>query len=95
VLTVVAGLAGVVLLAVNPRKQRVTQAEHGRAVQRAERERVQWFNERFGPAAEQLAHESWRNLPPPPEGLNAARPVKFHMPGSGNNPPRTPRWSSM
>lgn len=58
VLTVVAGLGGVVLLAVNTRKQRVTEAEHGLAAQRAERERVQGFNERFGTAAEQLAHES-------------------------------------
>ncbi|HVW44381.1 MAG TPA: hypothetical protein VHC18_23830 [Amycolatopsis sp.] len=56
VLTVVAGIGGVVLLAVNMRKQRVTEAEHDLAVARAEREREQGFNERFGTAAEQLAH---------------------------------------
>lgn len=58
VLTVVAGLGGVVLLAVNTRKQRVTEAEHQLAVKRADRERAQGFNERFGTAAEQLAHQS-------------------------------------
>ncbi|PXY31574.1 pentapeptide repeat-containing protein [Prauserella muralis] len=57
-LAVVAGLGGVVLLAVNLRRQRVTEAEHGLARGRDEREREQVFNERFGTAAEQLAHES-------------------------------------
>ena len=54
----VAGFGGVVLLAVNYRKQRVAEDEHDLAVQRAEREVVQKFNERFGSAAEQLANES-------------------------------------
>lgn len=57
-LSVVAGFGGVVLLAVNYRKQRVAEDEHALAVQRAEREVVQKFNERFGSAAEQLAGES-------------------------------------
>ncbi|MFC4005372.1 pentapeptide repeat-containing protein [Prauserella oleivorans] len=57
-LAVVAGFGGVVLLAVNLRRQRVAEAEHDLAVERGEREQVQSFNERFGTAAEQLAHES-------------------------------------
>ncbi|MBE1499819.1 hypothetical protein H4696_006919 [Amycolatopsis lexingtonensis] len=57
-LSVVAGLGGVVLLAVNYRKQRVTENEHALAVEKAERETVQGFNERLGAAAEQLAHDS-------------------------------------
>ncbi len=57
-LSVVAGFGGVVLLAVGYRKQRVAEDEHALAVQRAEREAVQKFNERFGSAAEQLANES-------------------------------------
>src|SRR6185369_1269436 len=57
-LSVVAGFGGVVLLAVSYRKQRVAEDEHALAVQRAEREVVQKFNERFGSAAEQLANES-------------------------------------
>ncbi|WP_206784358.1 pentapeptide repeat-containing protein [Amycolatopsis sp. MtRt-6] len=57
-LSVVAGFGGVVLLAVNFRKQRVAEDEHALAVQRADREVVQKFNERFGSAAEQLANES-------------------------------------
>ncbi|WP_158879512.1 hypothetical protein [Amycolatopsis anabasis] len=57
-LAVVAGLGGVVLLAVNLRKQRVTEAEHGLARARDEREQAQSYNERFGTAAEQLAHEN-------------------------------------
>jgi hypothetical protein len=57
-LSVVAGFGGVVLLAVNYRKQRVTENEHALAVEKAERETVQGFNERLGTAAEQLAHES-------------------------------------
>lgn len=56
-LSVVAGFGGVVLLAVNYRKQRVTEAEHVLAVERGEREEVQGFNERFGASAEQLAHD--------------------------------------
>ncbi|VVJ23349.1 Uncharacterised protein [Amycolatopsis camponoti] len=57
-LSVVAGFGGVVLLAVNYRKQRVTEKEHDLAVDKADRETVQSFNERLGTAAEQLAHES-------------------------------------
>ncbi|MET7996304.1 hypothetical protein ABZU76_35985 [Amycolatopsis sp. NPDC005232] len=57
-LSVVAGFGGVVLLAVNYRKQRVTEDEHQLAVEKDERETVQRFNERLGKAAEQLAHES-------------------------------------
>ncbi|MEA5359698.1 hypothetical protein VA596_09135 [Amycolatopsis sp., V23-08] len=57
-LSVVAGFGGVVLLAVNYRKQRVTENEHALAVEKAERETVQGFNERLGTAAEQLAHDS-------------------------------------
>ncbi|WP_410637586.1 hypothetical protein [Amycolatopsis sp. lyj-346] len=57
-LSVVAGFGGVVLLAVSYRKQRVAEDEHALAVQRADREVVQKFNERFGSAAEQLANES-------------------------------------
>ncbi|AXB46363.1 pentapeptide repeat-containing protein [Amycolatopsis albispora] len=57
-LAVVAGLGGVVLLAVNLRKQRVAEQEHELAVERGEREKTQAFNERFGAAAEQLAHAS-------------------------------------
>lgn len=57
-LTVVAGLGGVVLLAVNLRKQRVTESEHLLAQAKDEREQAQSFNERFGTAAEQLAHEN-------------------------------------
>ena len=57
-LSVVAGFGGVVLLAVNYRKQRVAEDEHDLAVQRAEREAVQKFNERFGSAAEQLANDN-------------------------------------
>jgi uncharacterized protein YjbI with pentapeptide repeats len=57
-LSVVAGFGGVVLLAVNYRKQRVAEDEHELAVQRAEREAVQKFNERFGSAAEQLANDN-------------------------------------
>jgi len=55
-LAVVAGFGGVVLLAVNFRKQRVIEAEHDLAVERGDRDEVQSFNERFGAAAEQLAH---------------------------------------
>ncbi|GAB3140083.1 hypothetical protein GCM10027258_20280 [Amycolatopsis stemonae] len=57
-LSVVAGFGGVVLLAVNYRKQRVTENEHALAVEKAGREAVQGFNERLGTAAEQLAHDS-------------------------------------
>ncbi|ANN14331.1 hypothetical protein SD37_00775 [Amycolatopsis orientalis] len=57
-LAVVAGLGGVVLLAVNLRKQRVAESEHLLAQAKDERERAQGFNERFGTAAEQLAHEN-------------------------------------
>ncbi|WP_328446948.1 hypothetical protein [Amycolatopsis sp. NBC_00438] len=57
-LSVVAGFGGVVLLAVNYRKQRITENEHALAVEKAERETVQGFNERLGTAAEQLAHDN-------------------------------------
>lgn len=57
-LAVVAGFGGVVLLAINFRKQRVAEAEHDLAIKRADREVTQGFNERFGTAAEQLAHAS-------------------------------------
>ncbi|MEU8631090.1 hypothetical protein AB0C38_02905 [Amycolatopsis sp. NPDC048633] len=57
-LSVVAGFGGVVLLAVTYRKQRVAEDEHALAVEKADREVVQKFNERFGSAAEQLAHDS-------------------------------------
>ncbi|MBN6035739.1 pentapeptide repeat-containing protein [Amycolatopsis sp. 195334CR] len=57
-LAVVAGLGGVVLLAVNLRKQRVTEKEHDLAVRKGHREATRAFNERFGVAAEQLAHAS-------------------------------------
>ncbi|OZM72805.1 hypothetical protein CFN78_14430 [Amycolatopsis antarctica] len=57
-LAVVAGFGGVVLLAVNFRRQKVTEAEHELATAHAEREQTQGYNERFGSAAEQLAHDS-------------------------------------
>jgi uncharacterized protein YjbI with pentapeptide repeats len=57
-LAVVAGLGGVVLLAVNLRKQRVTEAEHDLTRNRDRREHHQARNERFGTAAEQMAHDS-------------------------------------
>lgn len=57
-LSVVAGFGGVVLLAVNYRKQRVAEDEHDLDMSRAEREVVQRFNERLSSAAEQLAHDS-------------------------------------
>ncbi|WP_370945708.1 hypothetical protein AB5J62_42465 [Amycolatopsis sp. cg5] len=57
-LAVVAGFGGVVLLAINFRKQRVAEAEHDLAIERSEREVTQGYNERFGAAAEQLAHAS-------------------------------------
>ncbi|MCR6487136.1 hypothetical protein M8542_30335 [Amycolatopsis sp. OK19-0408] len=57
-LSVVAGFGGVVLLAVNYRRRRVAEDEHDLAVQRADREAVQKFNERFGSAAEQLANDN-------------------------------------
>ncbi|MBB5853883.1 hypothetical protein ACFQ05_11295 [Amycolatopsis umgeniensis] len=57
-LAVVAGLGGVVLLAVNMRKQRVAESEHLIAQAKDEREQAQSFNERFGTAAEQLAHDN-------------------------------------
>ncbi|PXY38445.1 pentapeptide repeat-containing protein [Prauserella flavalba] len=57
-LAVVAGFGGVVLLALNLRKQRVAEAQHDLEVERGDREQTQAFNERFGSAAEQLAHEN-------------------------------------
>ncbi|MDX3190286.1 hypothetical protein PV458_17900 [Streptomyces sp. MN03-5084-2B] len=57
-LSVVAGFGGVVLLAVNYRKQRVAEDDHDLDVDRAAREVVQRFNERLSSAAEQLAHNS-------------------------------------
>jgi len=57
-LAVVAGLGGVVLLAVNMRKQRVAESEHLLAQAKDGREQAQSFNERFGTAAGQLAHDN-------------------------------------
>ncbi|HET6707810.1 hypothetical protein [Amycolatopsis sp.] len=57
-LSVVAGFGGVVLLAVNYRRQRVAEDEHDLDVDRAQREVEQRFNERLSSAAEQLAHDS-------------------------------------
>ncbi|MFS8100542.1 hypothetical protein LFM09_25775 [Lentzea alba] len=54
-LAVVAGFGGVVALAVNYRKQRVTEAAHVHALNQEERERTKLFNERFKVAAELLA----------------------------------------
>ncbi|MGI5503955.1 hypothetical protein [Lentzea sp. CA-135723] len=56
-LAVVAGFGGVVALAVNYRKQRVTEAAHTHALNQEERERTKLFNERFKVAAELLAGE--------------------------------------
>ncbi|MDQ3404779.1 MAG: hypothetical protein M3548_15530 [Actinomycetota bacterium] len=56
-LAVVAGFGGVVALAVAYRKQRITEEGHDLAFQQDERERAKLFNERFGAAAEQLAHD--------------------------------------
>ncbi|MET9631312.1 hypothetical protein ABZX92_28000 [Lentzea sp. NPDC006480] len=53
-LAVVAGFGGVVALAVNYRKQRVTEAAHAHALNQEERERTKLFNERFKVAAELL-----------------------------------------
>lgn len=56
-LAVVAGFGGVVALAVNYRKQRVTEAAHTHALNQEERERTKLFNERFKVAAELLNGE--------------------------------------
>ncbi|SER33578.1 hypothetical protein [Lentzea albida] len=56
-LAVVAGFGGVVALAVNYRKQRVTEAAHTHALNQEERERTKLFNERFKVAAELLSGE--------------------------------------
>ncbi|MCR3746944.1 pentapeptide repeat-containing protein [Lentzea californiensis] len=56
-LAVVAGFGGVVALAVNYRKQRVTEAAHTHALHQEERERTKLFNERFKVAAELLSGE--------------------------------------
>ncbi|MEV6240719.1 hypothetical protein [Lentzea sp. NPDC051838] len=53
-LAVVAGFGGVVALAVNYRKQRVTEAAHEHSLNQEERERTKLFNERFKVAAELL-----------------------------------------
>ena len=56
-LAVVAGFGGVVALAVNYRKQRVTEAAHVHSLNQEERERTKLFNERFKVAAELLSGE--------------------------------------
>lgn len=56
-LAVVAGFGGVVALAVNYRKQRVTEAAHAHSLNQEERERTKLFNERFKVAAELLNGE--------------------------------------
>ncbi|MFD4671827.1 pentapeptide repeat-containing protein [Lentzea sp. NPDC058450] len=56
-LAVVAGFGGVVALAVNYRKQRVTEAAHAHALNQEERERTKLFTERFKDAAELLSGE--------------------------------------
>ncbi|MFJ5987938.1 hypothetical protein [Lentzea sp. NPDC092896] len=56
-LAVVAGFGGVVALAVNYRKQRVTEAAHAHSLNQEERERTKLFNERFKVAAELLSGE--------------------------------------
>ncbi|GLY48371.1 pentapeptide repeat-containing protein [Lentzea sp. NBRC 102530] len=56
-LAVVAGFGGVVALAVNYRKQRVTEAAHLHALNQEEREHTKLFYERFKVAAELLAGE--------------------------------------
>ncbi len=53
-LAVVAGFGGVVALAVNYRKQRVTEAAHVHSLNQEERERTKLFNERFKVATELL-----------------------------------------
>ncbi|RZS37789.1 hypothetical protein EV193_105348 [Herbihabitans rhizosphaerae] len=57
-LAVVAGFGGVVALAVTYRKQKVAEEGHRLSLRQDEREGTKLFNERFGAAAEQLAHES-------------------------------------
>lgn len=56
-LAVVAGFGGVVALAVNHRKQRVTEAAHVVSLSQEQRERTKLFNERFGATTAQLGHE--------------------------------------
>ncbi|MFJ8960308.1 pentapeptide repeat-containing protein [Lentzea sp. NPDC102401] len=59
-LAVVAGFGGVVALAVNYRKQRVTEAAHAHSLNQEERERTKLFNERFKVAAELLGNDEVR-----------------------------------
>lgn len=56
-LAVVAGFGGVVLLSVNHRRQRFAEKAHELAENLEEREEAKLYNDRFGAAAEQLAHE--------------------------------------
>jgi uncharacterized protein YjbI with pentapeptide repeats len=56
-LAVVAGFGGVVALAVNYRKQRVTEAAHLLTLSQEERERTKLFNERFAGTTAQLGHD--------------------------------------
>ncbi|MFE9744378.1 pentapeptide repeat-containing protein [Saccharothrix saharensis] len=56
-LAVVAGFGGVVALAVNYRRQRVTEAAHVLTISQEERERTKLFNERFATTTAQLGHD--------------------------------------
>ncbi|MFC6094302.1 hypothetical protein [Saccharothrix lopnurensis] len=56
-LAVVAGFGGVVALAVNYRRQRVTEAAHVLTLDQEQRERTKLFNERFSATSAQLGHE--------------------------------------
>lgn len=56
-LAVVAGFGGVVLLAVNYRKQRFTEKAHLLSEGQENREQTKLLNERFASAAEQLGHD--------------------------------------
>ncbi|MFJ6670612.1 pentapeptide repeat-containing protein [Actinosynnema sp. NPDC091369] len=56
-LAVVAGFGGVVALAVNYRRQRVTEAAHVLTIGQEERERTKLFNERFATTTAQLGHD--------------------------------------
>ncbi|WP_106616125.1 pentapeptide repeat-containing protein [Saccharothrix carnea] len=56
-LAVVAGFGGVVALAVNYRRQRVTEAAHVLTLSQEERERTKLFNERFAGTTAQLGHD--------------------------------------
>lgn len=53
----VAGFGGVVALAVNYRRRRVTEAAHVLTLSQEERERTKLFNERFAGTTAQLGHD--------------------------------------